>query len=96
VVGFFYSGLFAVILTASSDRFSQRRVVVFSLIMTSVGIGGMTLPLAMGLLGDVLTLRWAMALPAAAMGALAVLFARIEAKPAQPRPALSLPNGPSR
>jgi FHS family glucose/mannose:H+ symporter-like MFS transporter len=96
IVGFFYSGLFAVILTASSDRFSQRRVVVFSLIMTSVGIGGMTLPLAMGLLGDVLTLRWAMALPAAAMGALAVLFARIEAKPAQPRPVLSLPNGPSR
>jgi fucose permease len=75
-VGFFYSGIFALVLTAASERFTRRRAAVFSLIMTSVGIGGMIVPAAMGVVAQAFALRWAMALPAAAMVGLALLFAR--------------------
>ena len=75
-VGLFYSGAFGLILTAASDQFSQRRAVVFSMVMTSVGVGGMTLPAVMGLVAQVTSLRWAMLAPATAMALVALLFAR--------------------
>jgi len=76
VVGFFYSGAFGLILTAASDRFTRRRAAAFGLVMTCVGIGGMTLPALMGLVAQATNLRWAMLGPAAAMVLVALLFAR--------------------
>lgn len=77
MVGVFLSGSFGLILTCASDRFAERRAMVFSLVITSVGVGGMTLPAAMGLVAEATNLRWAMALPAAAMALVALLFARV-------------------
>jgi fucose permease len=75
-VGFFYSGAFGLILTAASDRFTRRRAAAFGLVMTSVGVGGMTLPALMGLAAEATSLRWAMLAPAAAMALVSLLFAR--------------------
>ena len=76
LVGLCYSGAFGLILTAASDRFRQRRAVVFSLVMTSVGVGGMTLPAIMGLVAHAGSLRVAMLAPAVAMAGVALLFLR--------------------
>jgi FHS family glucose/mannose:H+ symporter-like MFS transporter len=76
VVGLFFSGAFGLVLTLASERFTQRRAAVFSLIITCVGIGGMTLPAVMGLIGHVTGLRIAMLAPAAAMALIALLFVR--------------------
>ncbi len=82
-VGLLYSGTFGLVLTAASDRFSQRRALVFSLVIMSVGIGGMTLPAAMGLVAHALSLRWAMALPAISMAGLAAVAASMKAPPSR-------------
>jgi fucose permease len=75
VVGLFFSGAFGLILTTASERFTRRRAAVFGLIMTSVGVGGMTLPALMGLLAQATSLRWAMLAPAAGLATIALLFA---------------------
>lgn len=75
--GLALSGIFASILTAMGNHFPDRVATVFALIIASVGIGGMTFPAVMGVLGEAAGLRLAMLVPAALLVLLCVTMVRL-------------------
>jgi len=83
------SGIFASILTSGSDHHPGQTAPVFSLIMASIGVGGMSFPAGMGAIGDAVGLRWAMLLPAVLSLGLAAAMLRLRALRPAGRPAVT-------
>jgi len=82
--GLAMSGVFASILTAASDHFPGSTATVFGLVMTAVGVGGMTFPAAMGVVADGIGLRAAMVVPAGLLLALSLTMLRLRRLRPQP------------
>ncbi len=78
LMGFCYSSIWPLLVSYGSERYKQNTGTVFATFIASGGVGMSTIPLLMGMMGQYINIRTAMALPAVFFLAIGILFLFIE------------------